>query len=73
MKCEACRKSNVQAELIIGGITYKICMNCLLPFVAHALTPEQFNNMLISSHKKTDFMLHDDFYDDDGHALQPAF
>lgn len=73
MKCEACKKSNVQVELkVLGNTTYRLCMNCNELINRYALSPQLYNNLIKSGHKKTEFLLHSDFYDDNGNPLQPA-
>ena len=56
------------------GHTYKLCKNCEIRFVNYFLSPEQFFTLLKNGHDVNEFMLHDDFYDEDtGKALQPRF
>ena len=70
-KCEACKDSLIQAVLkVIGDKPYKLCMNCLSDLDDLNLTEEQFDNLIKSGHKKDEFLLHSDFYED-GEALQP--
>jgi hypothetical protein len=73
--CEACDYPEVQWELVdkLGtDKTYKVCSNCLLPLVGHALSKKQFNKLLKSSHKRDEFLLHSDFYSEQGEAMQPT-
>ena len=74
IKCDACGYNML--PLIMNTLnddkyTYKLCQNCLLLFVAHALFPDMWKNLI----KKfpDSFFLHDDFYDEDGTALQPVW
>jgi len=74
--CEACKRFEVQWELVdkVGNDKpYKVCSNCLLELVGHALNKNQFKNLLKSSHKEGEFLLHSDFYDEKGNALQSVF
>ena len=52
-------------------VSYHICGNCLQELISYSLTPQHFKNLLKNGHSATEFYLHDDFYDDDGTALQP--
>lgn len=74
MNCEC----NCGSEVMVihkdlpEGYIYKLCRNCEVGFVNHSLTPKQFFSLIKNGHKVTEFMLHDDFYDDEtGEALQP--
>ena len=71
--CQACEESHVQAVLksTHEGHPYKVCQNCLSPLVNICLTRKQFKNLLKNGHKASEFLLHDDFYDERGKALQP--
>ena len=72
-QCQACENGQYQAELILVGENspYKLCMNCLHDLNELNLSPEQFKNLLANGHSNTEFLLHNDFYDEDGDALQP--
>jgi hypothetical protein len=77
-KCEACKQFESQWLLkdILGKGKYKdkdymVCSNCLQNLVNENLKPKQYKNLLKSSHKEDEFLLHSDFYDEHGHALQP--
>ena len=76
--CEACGHhaasetlTDKHPEASNGHKPYKLCLNCLLSLVNVCLTPEEYKNLLKNGHKDTEFYLHDDFYDEAGHALQP--
>jgi len=72
MKCEACEENEAQATLNVhGGKPYTVCMNCLIALVNCALIPKQFKNLLKNGHVDTEFLIHSDFYDEEGNALQP--
>ena len=74
--CEACDYPKAQWELVdkLGtDKSYKVCATCLMELVGHSLSKPKFNKLLKSSHKKSEFLLHSDFYDEKGKALQPAF
>lgn len=69
--CESC--GNVQLEsnkLVTRESTYKLCHNCLFLFVNLSLTPQMFKSLINAGHSPHEFYLHDDFYDEDGVALQ---
>jgi len=71
-KCESCEDFPVTVEMTdIGTTTYKICNNCLFELVNHALTNQHFKNLLKNGHSSSEYYLHDDFYDEDGNAIQP--
>ena len=72
--CEACGIRHIQWFLRDEYnvlVTYKVCTNCLIRLVNKNLTPEQFKHLLSKGHKDNERLLHEDFYDDDGNALQP--
>jgi len=71
-KCEACKSFEVQVKLkLIDEKEYLLCMNCLNNLIDLRLSQTQFLNLIESGHSKLDFLLHSDFYDDEGIALQP--
>ena len=72
MECEACRKNDAQVchtDLYDKTQTY-LCKNCEVAYVNLSLTKKQFFNMIKSGHTTKEFMLHSDFYDEEGVALQ---
>ena len=75
-KCESCKRWESQwilkSTLDPKEKPYKVCSNCLLPLVGEALDKKQFKNLLKSGHKDEEFLLHEDFYDEEGRALQPV-
>ena len=74
--CEACMKTHAHSELTStygDEKTYKLCANCLFQLVAYSLSPEQYRNLLLNGHSPHEFYIHEDFYDDDGNAMQPMF
>jgi hypothetical protein len=78
MRCQACKENNESVVLKDApGIKhrdapYHLCMNCLGQLVNLRLTRVQYSNLLKSGHKDTEFLLHDDFYNEKGKALQPV-
>lgn len=54
-----------------NAIRYDVCMNCLIALVNLSLSPKQFKSLLRRGHKDTEYLLHGDFYDNEGNALQP--
>lgn len=75
-KCEACDKeyiSVVMNELKTDEETYVVCANCLISLVCRDLSSEQYKNLLKNGHSAEEFLLHSDFYDEDGNALQSIY
>jgi hypothetical protein len=73
-KCESCKRFEVQWELkdkLGTDKPYKVCTNCLGNLASRDLQPKEFKNLLKSKHSKKEFLLHEDFYDEKGNALQP--
>lgn len=73
-KCQACEKHEEQWVLegtYTGDVPYHVCSNCLIPLVNLSLTKKQFKNLLKNGHKDDEYLLHGDFYDEQGNALQP--
>ncbi|MHA3774781.1 hypothetical protein ACXR0O_24935 [Verrucomicrobiota bacterium sgz303538] len=70
--CEACERA--RAEVIEPcdnpGEPYHLCTRCLQWLHARSLRPVEWYN-LAKRHGWEQFLLHDDFYDDDGTATQP--
>ena len=74
--CEACGERHVQWILKDSykdrnTKDYRVCSTCLILLANTNLSSEQFKNLLSSGHTDAEFLLHGDFYDDDGNALQP--
>ncbi len=77
-KCECCNKFPVMYELrdvyrTSTGTTYKVCVNCLIGLVNYSLSKEQYRNLIDNGHVSSEFLLHEDFYDENGDAVQPLF
>jgi hypothetical protein len=74
-KCEACQNAGIQwrllDELRPTAKPYNVCSNCLIELTTTSLKPKEFKNLLKSGHKEGEFLLHEDFYDEKGRALQP--
>lgn len=72
MKCEACEKNAVEViEACDDPIEpYQVCRACHKRLLARALRPSEWYN-LAKRHGWYQFLLHDDFYDEDGRADQP--
>ena len=71
-KCEACKRRD-QVEVIDEDDAtepYLLCSACAQRLRLRALRPSEWFN-LASKHGWQKYSLHDDFYDDDGTALQP--
>lgn len=74
--CEACRtnilgRPEVLWHLCREGEEYTLCSYSLDALLLHSLTPTQFHGLLGSGHTPEEFLLHADFYDQDGDALRP--
>ena len=72
--CEICETNEVQwvlAGTYEGDIPYNVCANCLHPLVNLCLTNKQFKALLKNGHTDEEYLLHGDFYDGNGNALQP--
>jgi hypothetical protein len=71
-QCESCG-SEKQWELksMYGDKTYGVCSNCLTNLVGLNLSKKQFKALLKAGHTDDEFLLHEDFYDEQGNALQP--
>ena len=73
--CEACGIGLVQwflQDRYNVLVTYKVCTACLQRLITLNLTPEQYKHLLSEGHKDNEFLLHSDFYDGEGNALQPS-
>jgi len=68
--CEACEAAPVEViEDCDHGAPYRVCEACHARLVALALRPVEWFN-LAKRHGPWQFLLHDDFYDEDGTAYQ---
>jgi hypothetical protein len=75
-KCEACKDAEIQWTLLDElrpntAKPYSVCSNCLIELTTTSLQPKKFKNLIKSGHKDDEFLLHEDFYDEKGRALQP--
>ena len=77
-ECDCGNDANVMHEDLdalnsIGlPLKYFLCKNCEMDFVNIALSKEQFKALLKHGHTTKEFMLHGDYYDEEGTALQPG-
>jgi hypothetical protein len=78
--CEACEKFEEQWVIKPSpdydngkDKPYHVCSNCMIGLTTYSLKPEQFKNLIKSGHNPSEHLLHGDFYDDDGNALQSLF
>lgn len=69
--CECECGFGVQVMLRDDTSEFHLCMNCLISLVNLNLTKEQYRALIEIGHDRTEHLLHDDFYDDEGNALQP--
>ncbi|MDF2672068.1 MAG: hypothetical protein K0R09_333 [Clostridiales bacterium] len=72
MNCQACKIRQVEViEKCDDEIEpYKLCHECHERLLSYSLRPIEWYN-LASIHTFNKFLLHDDFYEDDGVATQP--
>lgn len=75
-ECQACEERPAQVELkdINDGSEekpYELCHNCLIELVNLELNQQQFRSLIRHGHSVNEFLLHSDFYDERGRALQP--
>ena len=72
-KCQACRHRPVVEVIADDDPTgpYKVCEDCAHRLQNRALRPIEWFN-LAAIHGWSKYLLHDDFYDQDGTAVQPS-
>lgn len=72
MFCQACKikQTEVIEKCDDENQPYELCKECHSRLLNYALRPIEWYN-LASIHTYNKFLLHDDFYDDDGTATQP--
>lgn len=72
MDCQACKKRPVEViEKCDDELQpYELCNECHGRLLSYSLRPIEWYN-LASIHTFNKFLLHDDFYEDDGEATQP--
>ncbi len=70
--CEACKINliSVVEESDDERQPYRLCLECRDRLVKYSLKPNEWYNLAVI-HSPKKFLLHDDFYDDDGEATQP--
>ena len=71
--CQICEKFEVQwvlAGTYPGDVPYHICSNCLNRLVNLDLTKKQFKTVLKNGHTDDEYLLHGDYYNEQGKALQ---
>ena len=78
MLCQACEKFEEQVILKESPEyakseykDYHLCQNCLIKLVLNCLSKTQYKNLIKNGHSPNEFMIHEDFYDKKGNALQP--
>lgn len=75
--CQACNHCKHQwilastIDSIIDEPPYYVCSNCLIALINLSLSKRGFKTLLASGHTDSEFLLHSDFYNADGEALQP--
>ena len=70
--CEACKVKVINIEEISDDPNqpYKLCNECHDRLLKRSLRPIEWYNLAVV-HSTNKFLLHDDFYDEDGEACQP--
>lgn len=70
--CEACKRNpiGVEEESDVPTQPYKICEGCHERLMSNSLKPIEWYNLAVF-HSPMSFLLHDDFYEEDGEATQP--
>ncbi|QJE97173.1 hypothetical protein [Luteolibacter luteus] len=70
--CESCESALAQLEYHDAGtdLPYLLCGSCKDRLIARSLRPLEWYN-LAKRHGWTGYLIHDDFYEEDGEALQP--
>lgn len=72
VKCDCCNnESQWVLKSVYGDKDYNVCSNCLSDLTNFHLSKKQFKNILKAGHSTDEFLLHDDFYDENGQMLQP--
>jgi hypothetical protein len=75
IECEACGEKDVLCVLedlfSIKNSRFIVCGNCLISLINLRLSVKQFKNLIKNGHNSNEFYLHEDFYDEEGVALQP--
>ena len=75
MKCECCKKTEHQfllTDTYDNSVSYFVCSCCLQELVNHNLSKKQYRHLIKAGHTNLEYLLHDDFYDGEGNALQPS-
>ncbi|HZH62803.1 MAG TPA: hypothetical protein VEY70_25255 [Metabacillus sp.] len=70
--CEACKRNeiNVVETSDDPNQPYKLCNQCHERLLKYSLRPIEWYNLAVV-HSSNKFLLHDDFYEEDGEACQP--
>ncbi|PKR83823.1 hypothetical protein [Heyndrickxia camelliae] len=70
--CEACKRNeiNVVETSDDPNQPYKLCNQCHERLLKYSLRPIEWYNLAVV-HSPNKFLLHDDFYEEDGEACQP--
>ncbi|TSI05778.1 hypothetical protein [Lysinibacillus sp. BW-2-10] len=70
--CEACKKNEINVVEISDepNQPYKLCNQCHDRLLKYSLRPIEWYNLAVV-HSPNKFLLHDDFYEEDGEACQP--
>lgn len=74
MECECGCGEEHQYQLIPtydDGVSYFVCGMCLQALVNLSLRKKQFKALMKRGHDTGEFLLHEEFYDEKGRALNP--
>jgi hypothetical protein len=71
--CECCNKEDAVYEIKCKweDRPYKVCISCSKDLVCCQLSKSGFKNLISNGHNCEEFLLHGDYYDDDGNMMQP--
>ncbi|MFT8322548.1 MAG: hypothetical protein ABF649_16780 [Bacillus sp. (in: firmicutes)] len=70
--CEACKRNEISVVETNDDPNqpYKLCNQCHERLLKYSLRPIEWYNLAVV-HSSNKFLLHDDFYEEDGEACQP--
>jgi hypothetical protein len=70
-KCELCN-SQYSNVIDVGDTIFTLCPNHTIDLIMLSLKTKDAK-ILLKAHGSETFYLHEDFYDEKGHALQPNY
>lgn len=72
-ECGCGNRASIVRKDLDSNVFYFLCHNCEINLINLNLSKKQFKHLLENGHKPTEFMLHSDFYTEEGEALQPRW